>query len=667
MKKQGRLTKIWTATLLCLSVLLLFSGIFSPTGVALADWQDEYDAYLSTLQSGDKKDWYLGEDYLNVSGAKAIVDKFLQDPNFDKESLKEDPIVIAVIDSGIGFAFNVEGNTGTPLDPLSVYQEGATYKLHPIFDDVLLKDDQGNYIYKNVAKTVDVKDGSKVLQTINAVTDSGNIALDLVDNTSNDHGTHVTGTVAMLIHMLGLEDYVKILPIKANSILSKETNSGKTDYLAAYTNSASEPLMTEAVKFAYDNGADVVSMSLSAKEGLKEAFSFVDYADKMVFVAAAGNTGTNTKTYPAASDNVIGVMNYDQGTIQGTSQLSSKSTYGSYYDIAAPGSAIISSINSGGYAKRNGTSMATPMVAFASALGYFRYRGYNGYGANIELTVDVVRNMTTYGVSHKTSNVLVTKQVPALSLLDVLTYNFYGDINFVNKIMGDPTGVKIQAEQITEFKLGKDNKITLTGKLAPTNSRTEDKLYWWYETGGVEHPIGYGWSIEFEVPNQIGMYQVKCSIVNSNNEKYCYSISPYEFSVVYSTPNDLEVEFVHEEGFDTFKEGGTYTFKLPTDYLNPNVSYDVVWYVNGVEAGRGTTFDFVPKEGGEYEISLIVNGQPHPETYQVTVLSQDQSAQPLPTGLVVGIVVIATGGLAGIILLVVKLVKHIQVTSSQGK
>ena len=84
MKKRGRLTKIWTATLLCLSVFLLFSGIFSPTGVALADWQDEYDAYLSTLQSGDKKDWYLGDDYLNVSGAKAIVDKFLQDPNFDK-------------------------------------------------------------------------------------------------------------------------------------------------------------------------------------------------------------------------------------------------------------------------------------------------------------------------------------------------------------------------------------------------------------------------------------------------------------------------------------------------------------------------------------------------------------------------------------------------------
>lgn len=659
MKKLYKMSKIWTATLLCLAVLLLFTGIFSPTGVAIADWHDEYTAYVSSLSTTDKKDWYLGADYLNVEGAKAIVDTFLQDPNFDKETLKKDPIVIAVIDSGIGFAYRVEGESGIPLAPTNVYDEGAQYRLHSIFDDVLLQDDDGNYIYKNVATTVEVKTknlaGNYVStgQVTQCVTDSGNIALDLVDNTSNDHGTHVTGIVAMLIHMLGLEDYVKILPIKANSILNKDGS----DYLAGYTNSAQNPAITEAVQFAYDNGADIVSMSMSATESSKEAFNFVDYADKMLFVAAAGNTGTNIKCYPAAYDNVVGVMNYDVGTLQGTSQLSSKSTYGSWFNISAPGIGIISSINSGGYAKLNGTSMATPMVAFAGALGYFRYRGYENYGANVELNVDVMRKMLSHGVSHKTSNVVITKQVPALSLTDVLTYNYYSDIDFLNKIMGDPTGVDVVTEGGAEFKLGKGDVVTLSGKMTPTNSRTDDKLYWWYEFGGEEHPIGYGWTIDFKVPEQVGIYFVKCAIVNSDNARYCYSNKSYEFSVVYCTPSDVDVELDNLSGIDAFRVGGRYTFTLPTDNMNPAVSYDAVWYVNGEEAGRGLTFDFTPETEGEYEISVVVNGTPLDSAYSITVLGT--LPHQLPVGLIVGIVILATGGFAGIIILMVKIVQHI--------
>jgi hypothetical protein len=658
MNKFKKISKIWTASLLCMAVLLLFSGLFIPTGVAIADWQDDYSLYVSSLPSTDNKDWYLGENYLNVEGAKAVVDRFLADPNFDKEALAEDPIVIAVIDSGIGFAYKVEGDAGIPLASTNVYDAGAKYRLHSIFDDVLLTDDEGNYVYKNFATTVEVKDGSRVLQTINAVTDSGDIALDLVDNTSNDHGTHVTGTVAMLIHMLGLEDYVKILPIKANSILSKETSASKTDYLAAYTNSQSNPVITDAVQFAYDNGADIVSMSLSATESSKEAFNFVDYADKMLFVAAAGNKGTNTKTYPAAYDNVVGVMNYGIGTLQGTSQLSSRSNYGSWFDVSAPGTDVISSINSGAYGKLTGTSMATPMVSFAGALAYLRYRGYDNYNASVELTVDVVRNMLSHGVSHKTSNALITKQVPALCLTDVLTYNFYGDINFINKIMGEPEAVDIVADGRSEFKLGKGDKISLAGKLAPTNSRTTDNLYWWYEIGGEEHPIGYGWTIDFDVPDKVGMYQVKCAIVNSNNERYCYFLNPYEFSVVYCTPNDVEVQLVPDTSTDNFMVGSKYTFSLPTEDMNPSVTYEVVWYVNGIEAGRGVEFEFEPQEEDDYAITISVNGEQLSSIYNVKVLGHEDTPYKPPVELIAGIVIVATGGLAGIIILIVRIVKQ---------
>ena len=98
-------------------------------------------------------------------------------------------------------------------------------------------------------------------------------------------------------HLLGLEDYVKILPIKANTVL----NYNGSEYLAGYSNSTAEPYITDAVKFAYENGADIVSMSMSANENSKEAFNFVEYSDKMVFVAAAGNTGKMEMTYPAAT------------------------------------------------------------------------------------------------------------------------------------------------------------------------------------------------------------------------------------------------------------------------------------------------------------------------------------------------------------------------------
>ncbi len=653
-----------------MAVLLLFSGIFAENSVAIAHWEDDYSAYLNSLDGTDDKDWYFGEKFLNLSGAKTVVNSFLSDPNFDAVSLKADPIVIAVIDSGIGFSYTLDGTTEIGVSPSQVYTNvNAKYKLHSIFDNVLLKDKDGNYVYKNFATTYTVKEKdafgnfSKVVGTYSATTDSGDIALDMVDNTTNDHGTHCTGIVAMLIHLLGLEDYVKILPIKANNLLFKDG----TKYTAGYNNPAGDPTMTKAIQFALDNGADIVNLSLSAKADAKDSYDFSQFVSDMVLVAAAGNTTGATKNvamYPAANPDVIGVMNYNKAS-SATCELSSTSIYGNWYDVAAPGTGVISSVNGSAYAKLSGTSMATPIVSVASALAYFRYRGYNNYGSTIELTPKVIRNMISHGCSNKTTSISTNKQVPALKLTDVLSYNYYGDVNFLAKILDPPTGVEITSTVSPEYKLGQSAKISLTAKTTPTNSATTDNLYWWYEKDGVSTPIGYGWTVDFDVPSQVGMYLLKCAIVDEDNVQYITAQKPLSFSVVYAPITDLKLTFNGEVSSDVsdldryVMTGDTHTFTLPLNNLSPALTYDVVWYVNGEVRHHGDTFDFIPTDGGTYDVVVKVNGV-EVDSLTVSVIG-DIDPQKLPPAAIAGIVIAATGGVAGVILLAIYIAKHIRI------
>ncbi|MEF9427076.1 MAG: S8 family serine peptidase [Candidatus Mariimomonas ferrooxydans] len=144
-----------------------------------------------------------------------------------------------------------------------------------------------------------------------------------------------------------------------------------------------------AILYAIDMGADITSNSWGGggfSHSLKDTIQMASDAD-LLFIAAAGNDGTDNDSYPHYPSNydvpnVISVAATDHND-----DLAWFSNYGeTTVDLAAPGEDIFSTFPPGvylssscndndgdGYGYCSGTSMATPHVAGVAAL----LKGYN--------------------------------------------------------------------------------------------------------------------------------------------------------------------------------------------------------------------------------------------------------------------------------------------------
>jgi thermitase len=168
------------------------------------------------------------------------------------------------------------------------------------------------------------------------------------------HGTHVAGSIAAVTNnKKGVAGTCPGCALYNVKVLD-DTGSGNYSWVA------------NGVRWATDNGAKVINMSLGGTTPSSTLQSAIDYAwsKGVVVVAAAGNSGTNAQHYPAAFPNALAV-----GATDKTDAKASYSNYGSsWVDVAGPGSSILSTTVDGGYGLMSGTSMATPHVAGEAGL-----------------------------------------------------------------------------------------------------------------------------------------------------------------------------------------------------------------------------------------------------------------------------------------------------------
>lgn len=208
------------------------------------------------------------------------------------------------------------------------------------------------------------------LELPNGLDDDGNGFIDdihgydVADNDSNPeppnnfwlalglftHGTHCSGIAggvtdnAAGVASIGFN--ISIIPVKSTS------------------NSSLFPLAIEngleGVDYAIAIGADVISMSWGGALDSTVA-NVIDaaYAAGIILVAAAGNDGDTTLSYPASLPGVISVGASATGDV-----LASFSQRNTEVDVVAPGDSIWSTLASTSpYGFQSGTSMACPMVA----------------------------------------------------------------------------------------------------------------------------------------------------------------------------------------------------------------------------------------------------------------------------------------------------------------
>ena len=570
-------------------------------------------AYAAVLPDAVSNQWFDGEDYNNLSGTLQAINKIKDGLSpAEKADFKNNPVLVAVIDTGINAS-------------------------HELFDGVLC--DEGLW-YNALEKTTgsannNVKDECK--------TNDGLIG----------HGTHVAGIVAQEIKKYGLEDYIKILPVKA----SEQGSFGSVAVVNA---------ISYVKDLATQNKTIVINMSLtnminSMNDRYWGTGSSLDKAvqnavkEGVIVCAAAGNKGYNSSSTgyslgsPACLENVIGVMNYGEGLISAP-----KSNYGAAYDIAAPGQNIKSASKDGNnnYNTKNGTSMATPFVSFVAAVLEIRFNRKSATVYDVMTSTPAVATGTvSYGNGVYTAKKLnLSAFVEFKHIKEIKVFTEDESLDALNQNISSPKKVVAFAKlrYFDEEGFAPETDVAYKSiKMYVVKAGKNGTL----SGGEVVYSVN-GARIEF-TPTEPGtyfIYAANSAYINDTSEIITVKVNYVQ------TVEDAQLSVV---GDAVVRAESTVVYKLDNAYmLDPELV--IVWDIydeNGrrVDTKIGTEISFTPETKGEYTIICSVGGKTI-AGYKVNVKTSEKTVRAVSGGVTSAVAFSAVA--AVLIIVIVKMLKR---------